>query len=230
MMNCVIIDDEPLAGQLLSDYVRRSTDLQLVGVYTDPIEGLQFVQDQAVDLIFLDVQMPELTGIQFMKIINQRYPVILTTAYEEYALEGYEHNVVDYLLKPISYDRFLVAIQKAKDRLVGEEIPSTPKQLDYIFVKSEYRVLKINLEDILYLEGLGDYVAIHTPGKKILTLENMKSFEAQLPADQFMRVHKSYLIAFSKIDFIERNRVVIQEKWIPISDSKKQKFWERVKG
>jgi two-component system LytT family response regulator len=229
MLKCMLIDDEPLAVQLLADYIEKTDSVELAQSFTDPIQALHFVQENPVDLIFLDVQMPELTGIQLMKILKQRYPVILTTAYEQYALDGFEHNVVDYLLKPISYDRFFRAVQKvAQNRPAGPEaIEDAPR--DFIFVKSEYRVVKIDLKDIFFLEGLSDYVAIHLADRKILTLENMKHFEQILPADQFIRVHKSYLIAFSKIDFIERNRVVIGKKWIPVSDTYKKAFWERIK-
>jgi DNA-binding LytR/AlgR family response regulator len=229
MLKCILIDDEPLAVQLLADYIQKTDSLELTQSFTDPIQALHFVQENPVDLIFLDVQMPELTGIQFMKILKQQYPVILTTAYEQYALDGFEHSVVDYLLKPISYDRFFRAIQKVQQALPEPTKMNVDVPRDFIFVKSEYRVLKIDLKDIFFLEGLGDYVAIHLADRKILTLENMKHFEQTLPANQFMRIHKSYLIAFSKIDFIERNRIVIGEQWIPVSDTYKKAFWEKIK-
>lgn len=229
-LQCLLIDDEPLALQLLSDYIEKTEELALLGAFSDPIKALQFTYEKRPDLIFLDIQMPELTGIQLLKIFQQKYPIILTTAYQQYALDGYEHDVIDYLLKPIAYDRFLIALQKFHQRqpTATSSAPSSPVG-DRIFVKSEYRVLRINFAEILFLEGLGDYVAIHTTKGKILTLENMKHFEAVLPTQLFMRVHKSYIIAFAKIDFIERNRVVIKDQRIPVSDSYKQPFWKRIK-
>ncbi|GAB5551673.1 MAG: LytTR family DNA-binding domain-containing protein [Saprospiraceae bacterium] len=230
-VQCLLIDDEPLALQLLGDYIEKTEGLSLLGAFSDPIQALQFTYTNSPDLIFLDIQMPELTGIQLLKIFQQKHPVILTTAYQQYAMDGYEHDVIDYLLKPISYDRFLVAIQKFQQRKsTALEAPVATTSKDHIFVKSEYRVLRINLSDILFLEGLGDYVAIHTAKGKILTLENMKHFAAVLPLRQFMRVHKSYIIAFSKIDFIERNRVVIKTQRIPISDTYKKDFWQQIKS
>ncbi|MEM8525291.1 MAG: LytTR family DNA-binding domain-containing protein [Bacteroidota bacterium] len=234
MIKCLIIDDEPLAIQLLADYVQKSKDLELVDTFSNPIEALHFLGVNEVDLLFLDIQMPELTGIQLMKITKGKYEVILTTAYDQYAMEGYDFDVVDYLLKPISLDRFMLAVEKVKKRLAVEE-PSTVakekiKPKDYIFVKSGYKTLKINLSDILHLESLGDYVAIHTSKEKILTLENMSHFEDILPAEDFLRVHRSHIISISKIDFIERNRVVIAEKYIPISATYQSTFWEHVTG
>lgn len=233
-MKCLIIDDEPLAVKLISDYVNKTDGLELLNAFTNPITALQSINDSPPDLVFLDIQMPELTGVQFLKITNKKYPVILTTAYAEYALEGYEHDVIDYLLKPISYERFLIAIGKAKDRLtekiVEEKVVITnSKSVDYIFIKSEYKIQKIDFADILYLEGLGDYVAIHLPKEKILTLENMKDLVAQLPADRFVRVHRSFVVSLEKINFIERHRIVIGEKYIPISNSNKEAFYERIK-
>ena len=235
MLNCIIIDDEPLAIRLLSDYIAKTEGLQLVESFTDPIRALQFAEQQPPDLIFLDIQMPELTGIQFMKIANGKYPIILTTAYDHYALDSYEFDVIDYLLKPISLDRFMIAAGKAKTRLQAKAVntpvfaaPEPEQPLNYIFVKSDYKTLKVDLADIYYLEGLGDYVAIHLADKKILTLENMKHFEAVLPEQHFMRVHKSYLLAFDKIEFIERNRVVIKGQRLPIGATYKDAFWAKI--
>ncbi len=227
-IRCIIIDDEPLAIQLLADYVEKTGGLTLIATFSNPIEGLQYLQQHDVDLIFLDIQMPELTGVQLMKILNQKFPIILTTAYSQYAIDGFEHNVIDYLLKPIPYDRFLVAIQKVQSNMnEAIQVTSAPT---YIFVKSEYRVQKILLQDILYLEGLGDYVAIHTKEGKILTLEKMKHFAQLLPDNDFMRVHKSYIVALNKIEYIERNRIVIKAVRLPISDTYKKAFWAKVKG
>lgn len=235
MLNCMIIDDEPLAIRLLSDYIAKTEGLHLLHAFTDPIEALQFAGQHSPDLIFLDIQMPELTGIQFMKIANGNYPIILTTAYDHYALDSYDFDVIDYLLKPISLDRFIIAANKAKKRLLPEERSPDPSaatvaatSVDYIFVKSEYKTIKIDLADIYYLEGLGDYIAIHLPEKKVLTLENMKHFEAVLPEQRFVRVHKSFLVAIDKIEFIERNRIVIKQKRLPIGATYKEAFWARI--
>lgn len=229
MIKCLIIDDEPLAVQLLADYVRKSSDLALVNTFSNPIEALHFLNAETVDLLFLDIQMPELTGIQLMKITNGKYDIILTTAYEQYALDSYDFDVVDYLLKPITFDRFMIAVEKAKKRLLATpSTEETARSKTYIFVKSGYKTLKIDLTDILHLESLGDYVAIHTTNEKILSLENMRHFERILPQEDFMRVHRSHIIAFSKIDFIERNRIVIQGTYIPISASYQQAFWAKI--
>lgn len=235
MLNCIVIDDEPLAIRLLSDYIEKTDGLALLKAFSNPIEALQYADENRPDLIFLDIQMPELTGIQFMKIANGKYPIILTTAYDSYALDSYEFDVIDYLLKPISLDRFMIAANKAKERLqtqvsaathtVGHSPAAAP---GYIFIKSDYKTLKINLADILYLEGLGDYVCIHLPGKKILTLEKMKHLATTLPNNNFIRVHKSYLVAIDKIDFIERNRIVINEQRLPIGATYKEEFWSRI--
>lgn len=235
MLNCIVIDDEPLAIRLLSDYIEKTNGLALLKAFSNPIEALQYAGENRPDLIFLDIQMPELTGIQFMKIANGKYPIILTTAYDNYALDSYEFDVIDYLLKPISLDRFMIAANKAKERLQAPATtapsissPAPSAGPGYIFVKSDYKTLKISLAEILYLEGLGDYVCIHLPGKKILTLEKMKHLATTLPDSNFIRVHKSYLVAIDKIDFIERNRIVINEQRLPIGATYKDAFWNRI--
>ena len=232
MLNCIIIDDEPLAIDLLKDYVSKTQFLELLASFTNPIEAMHFANDNDVDLILLDIQMPELTGIQFMKIMQDKSNFILTTAYDKFALEGYEYDVIDFLLKPITFERFMVAANKAKDRLVNlsdsiNKESQEPK--DYIFVKSEYKIQKVDLSDILYLEGMGDYINIQRSSGKLLTLENIKSFHERLPSSRFLRVHKSYIISLEKIDFIERNRVKIGDKLIPISNTYQKDFWKRVK-
>lgn len=236
MLKCLVIDDEPLAIRLLSDYIEKTDGLALLKAFSNPIEALQFAESQRPDLIFLDIQMPELTGIQFMKIANGKYPIILTTAYDHYALDSYEFDVIDYLLKPISLDRFIIAAKKAQERLQAKSVPTSsntvaPNHPSYIFVKSDYKTLKIDLADILYLEGLGDYVCIHLPGgKKVLTLEKMKNLAEALPDHNFIRVHKSFLVAIDKIEFIERNRIVINDQRLPIGATYKDAFWEKIGG
>ncbi len=229
MIKCVIIDDEPLAVKLLEDYVGKTPDTEFIRGFTNPIEAIHFLEKNTVDLIFLDVQMPEITGIQFIKIADGKYPVVLTTAYEKYALDGYDLDIIDFLVKPISYDRFYSSVEKAKRRILGAQGAENQREsTNHLFVKSEYKTLKIDLDSILYIEGLSDYVAIYTSnGEKILTLDSLKNFEQRLPVE-FMRVHKSYIVALHKIDFIERQRIVIGEKYIPIGTTYQKAFWERV--
>lgn len=234
MLKCIIIDDEPLAIELLTDYVNKADFLVFEKSFSDPIKAMQYLNEHEIDLVFLDIQMPELTGIQFMKILHNKTNFILTTAYDQYAMEGYEYDVIDYLLKPITIDRFMIAANKAKERLLEGSAASdsivvaqvdTP---DYIFVKSEYKVQKINLNDISYLESMGDYVMITLEEGKVMSLETMKSFEERLPKSKFMRVHRSYIIPIDKIEYIERNRIKIKEKLIPVSNSYQKEFWERI--
>lgn len=230
MLKCIIIDDEPLAGKLLADYVKKTDRIVLVNQFTNPIEGLQFLDKKQIDLIFLDIQMPELSGIQFAKIIKGKYPVILTTAYQEYALQGYELDIIDYLLKPISLERFQQAVNRALERVkppTNVEPPPSPS-VDYMFIKSGYQTQRIVYDDILYLEGLSDYVRIQTKQGPVLTLDTMKNLVRLLPPHIFMRVHRSYIIALNKIEYIENNRIIIQEKHIPISASYQEDFWKIV--
>ncbi|MBN8879529.1 MAG: response regulator transcription factor [Sphingobacteriales bacterium] len=229
MIKCLIIDDEPLAVKLLKDYAAKIPDLEIMMAGSDAFAGLQLAQNGEADLIFLDIQMPELTGIQFMKVLNGKCKIILTTAYEEYALQAFDHDVVDYLLKPFSLERFMTAVQKARERIgQGKPAPEAAKP-DYIFVKSEYRIIKIELKDILYFESLRDYVAIHTiSAGKILTLQSLRSFEEALDGKDFLRTHKSYIIAIDKISSIERKRVVIQGTYLPVGETYLDNFWKRL--
>ena len=233
MLKCIIIDDEPLAVKLISDYAARTPDLEAVAQFSNPILGIQALEEHQPDFILLDVQMPELSGIQFAKIVQGKYPVILTTAYEQYALEGYQLDIVDYLLKPISIERFQQAFHKIQQRLTHATQVNEPQEVanrqNYIFVKSGYKTIRINLDDILYLEGLSDYVRIQTTQEAILTLDTMKHLLEELPNERFMRVHKSYIVALDKIGFIERNRISIEEKLIPISATYQEAFWQRIK-
>ncbi len=229
MLKCLIIDDEPLAVKLLKDYAAKIPDLEVVMAGSDVFAGLQLAQNGEADLIFLDIQMPELTGIQFMKVLNGKCKVILTTAYEEYALQAFDHDVVDYLLKPFSLERFMTAVQKARERIGQSQPASGTAKPDYIFVKSEYRIIRIELKDVLYFESLRDYVAIHTISTgKILTLQSLRSFEEALDGKDFLRIHKSYIIAIDKISSIERKRVVIQETYLPVGETYLENFWKRL--
>jgi len=242
MIRCLVVDDEPLALHILEDYISKVPFLELVKATTNPIEALTMVQEGNIDLVFLDVQMPELTGIQFLKIANGKTKVILTTAYSQYALEGYELDVVDYLLKPIAFDRFFKAAQKAQGIIqpsVQQPVVEPAQQVqqqqqdflsDFIFVKSEYKIQKVYLHQILFIEGLKDYISIFTPTERIITLQNMKKMEDTLPEKHFVRVHKSYIVALNKIDSIERSRIFIGDKIIPVGDTYRDNFFKIVDG
>ncbi len=227
-MKCIIVDDEPLAHDILSDYVSKLKNLELVNTYTNPIEAFSSIERDKIELIFLDVQMPELTGIQFMKLLGNKAKVILTTAYQEYALDGYEHNVVDYLLKPISFERF----QKACDKIINNVtiVDESSVELDHIFIKSEHKIVRIDLSSILYIEGLKDYISIYTNKERVLTLMNMKKVEELLPSKRFIRVHKSYIVSLEKISSIEKNRIYIDGQGISIGDTYKDEFYMRLEG
>jgi len=230
-VRCIVVDDEPLAVELLADYLQKTPGMELVLKTTHVLDALQSVQQGKADLLFLDIQMPELTGIQFMKIIRNACPIILTTAYAEYALEGYEYDVVDYLLKPVTIERFMVAIEKAKRRLElsGAASMRPADTTDHIFIKSEYRIQKIDLAQIFYIEALRDYIAIHTAGGKILSLESLRNMEEILPSHQFIRIHKSYMINKSKIEFLERGKVVINKQYLPVGETYREKFLASIK-
>ncbi len=240
MIRCLVVDDEPLALHVLEDYVAKVPFLQLVKATTNPIEALTLVQQGAADLVLLDVQMPELTGLQFLRIVNGRTKVILTTAYPQYALEGYDLDVVDYLLKPIAFDRFFRAVQKVQGILEPAAKPVIKEEAapaiaayddflsDFIFVKTEHKIQKVYLNDIRFIEGLKDYISIFTPAERIITLQGMKKMEEALPERHFIRVHKSYIVAVSKIDSIERSRIFIGEKIIPIGDTYRDVFFNMI--
>ena len=228
-IRCIVVDDEPLAVELLADYLQKTPGMQVVLKTTHVLDALHSVQQGKADLLFLDIQMPELTGIQFMKIIRNACPVILTTAYAEYAMEGYEYDVVDYLLKPVTFERFMVAVDKAKRRLDQSTPKEMPQPVEHIFIKTEYRIQKIDLNDILYIEALRDYIAIHTPVGKILSLESLRNMEEILPATHFIRIHKSYIINQNKIEFLERGKVVINKQYLPIGETYREKFLSRIK-
>jgi two-component system LytT family response regulator len=241
MIRCLIVDDEPLALHVLEDYLSKIPFLQLIKATTNPIEALTLVQEGNVDLVFLDVQMPELTGIQFLRIANGKAKVILTTAYPQYALEGYDLDVIDYLLKPIAFDRFFKSVQKAQTVLqpaviaASKPAESAPAQQqdflsDFIFVKTEHKIQKMYLNDILFIEGLKDYISIFTSAERVITLQNMKKMEDALPAKHFTRVHKSYIVSINKIDSIERSRICIGDKIIPVGDTYREEFFKIIDG
>ncbi len=215
-ITCIIVEDEPLAMKRIKSYVQKTPILELLGNFENALEALEFLQNNKVNLIFLDIQMDELTGIEFLESTNVDSKVIFTTAYEKYALKSYELNVLDYLLKPYSYPRFLKAVNK-----FNKENEVT----DYVFIKSGYQLEKVYFNDILYIEGMGDYRGIHTTNKKILTLQTFSDLQEHLPSTIFKRVHKSYMVSVNKIDSVERTIIVIGKERIPISSTYKDEFY-----
>ncbi|MBC9929049.1 LytR/AlgR family response regulator transcription factor [Chitinophaga qingshengii] len=224
VLSCVIIDDEPLPKALLQDYILQTPFLQLTGVFSNPLEALAALQQQPADLVFLDIQMPELNGLQLKQLLGNHCKVIFTTAYPQYALEGYELDVVDYLLKPISLERFLKAVAKARERIA----PVPEKTAPFLLVKTDGWTQKVNLHDLLFAESLKEYVALHTVRGKIMTLQSIRRLEEVLPAEQFVRVHKSFIIALSGMEGIERNRIRIGSHYIPIGEHYKAAFMDLI--
>ncbi|MCK9160543.1 MAG: LytTR family DNA-binding domain-containing protein [Bacteroidaceae bacterium] len=224
VINCVIVDDEPLALGLLESYVNKTPFLLLTGKYSSAVQALKEIPDKKIDLLFLDIQMPELNGLEFSRMIDEHTRIVFTTAFNQYAIDGYRVNALDYLLKPISYIDFLQAANKALQWF--ELIKKKPEEKESFFVKSEYKLLQIQFDKILYIEGLKDYVKIYTEDspKAILSLMSMKSIEELLPGSRFIRVHRSFIVQKSKIKIIERNRIVFGKNYIPISDSYKEGF------
>ena len=239
-LRCLVLDDEPLALDILADYIHQVPTLELVATCHKALDALSLIQQDKIDLAFVDIQMPDLTGLQFLRVVNGRCKSILTTAYQQYALDGYEYDVVDYLLKPISFERFLTAVRKAQGRFSpalsssnadkAEIIKTDHAPLDFIFVKTEYKIIKIDLDDILLIEGLKDYVSIYTTHERILSLQTMKKMEEVLPNPRFFRAHKSYIVALNKIESIERQRIYIQKHIVPIGDSYLKEFYQLIEG
>lgn len=229
-LRCCVVDDEPLASGLIASYISKTPFMELAGEFSSPKDAISTILEGEVDVVFLDINMPQLNGIEFAKIIPSSVRVIFTTAYDNYAVEGFRVNALDYLLKPISYDEFLAAgnraLQWAELSSRKQEHGQTAPGQDHIIVKSEYKLVQIPIKDILYIEGLKDYVKIYTEGaeKSIMTLISMKALERSLPANKFMRVHRSYIVNLSKIKIIERNRIVFGKTFIPVSESYKQVF------
>lgn len=237
MLRCLIIDDKPLAVDILADYVHKTSFLQLVGSTTNPLEGLDWLREKQVDLVLLDIQMPALNGLQLMKIAGRQRLFILTTAYPDYALEGYEHDVVDYLLKPISFDRFYRAAEKALR--LSQHMPAPAVQTattpitdtaDYLFVKTEHRIQRIVLKELLYAESLQNYVSLHTVEGRMLTLQTLKSIEEQLPAASFCRVHRSYIVNLRHITSVEKSRIFISNTVIPVGDKYRDEFYRAIRS
>ena len=232
--HCLIIDDEITAREILESHVAKISAIKLCDSCKNALEAFSIINNQKIDLIFLDINMPEINGLSFAKSINKNIKVIFTTAYREYAIEGFDLQAVDYLLKPISFERFLQAVNK----YLGENIPVETPQLsesiidesDFIFVKSDRKMVKIDFEEILHIESLSDYIKIITPQKTIVTRETISNIEAKLPKKKFIRIHRSFLIAISKIESFTNEYVEINQKSLPISRSYKKSVLEQLEG
>ena len=230
-MRAIVIDDEPLAVQLVTGYIKKTPFLEFAGAFDNPLVAMDFIEKEVVDLLFLDIQMPDITGLEFARVISNGPKIVFTTAYEKHALEGFKLDAVDYLLKPFGYEEFLTASQKVRRIFELENRDKETKidaNQDFLFLKSEYKIRRINFNDILYIEGLKDYVKVFLQNetKPILSLSSMKAIESKLPPHQFMRVHRSFIVNLEKIHTIERFRIVFNDQRIPVSDAFKDKFQE----
>lgn len=231
----VIIDDEPLAVEVIQNYCNTLPEISVLKCFNNPVEALGFIHKNSVDLVFLDIQMPQLTGLEFIDTLAYKPMVIFTTAYPQYAVEGFELEAIDYLVKPISYKRFLKAFNKVspvKEESIPVPAPSIvqiPPEDNFVFVKAEYGSVKIFVSEITYIQGLKDYLKINlNNGKYVLTLSNFKSLMDKLPEKMFIRVHNSYIVNLSYVDSVQRNRIVIDTLRIPVSESYKKSFFERL--
>jgi two-component system, LytTR family, response regulator LytT len=228
MITVIAIDDEPLALQLVSGYIEKTPGLKLIGKFDNPLDASDFLTDATVDVIFVDIQMPDLSGIEFTRLLEKGPKIIFTTAYEKYALEGYKLDIVDYLLKPFSYEEFLISVKKAQHLIKLEQKARVNVDANnkFLFLKSDYKIRRINFNEILYVEGLKDYVKVYTQNTQnpVLSLTSLKLLESKLPASRFMRVHRSFIVNLDKIDTIERSRIVFGKAYIPVSEQYKEKF------
>ena len=229
-VRCIAIDDEPLALKQIGAYIEKTPFLSLTALCNSAIDALEIIASEKADLIFVDINMPDLNGMDFVKSLKDKPGIIFTTAYSEYALEGFRVDAIDYLLKPISYNDFLKAVNKAKLLLGNTEqkLDTAKASSDHLFVKSDYKIMRIELSDIKYIESMHEYVRIHLVNEKpVMTLISMKTIEEQLPEDRFMRVHRSYIVNKEKIKVVERNRIIFDNNvYIPVSDQYKAAFQE----
>jgi two-component system LytT family response regulator len=224
LINCIIVEDEPLAMEKVKDFLSKVPYLNLLGCFNNGLDIIGFLKEQAVDLIFLDIEMEGLTGIQLLEALAIKPHIIITSAYDKYALKGYELNISDYLLKPFQFDRFIKAVEK----VYSELSKNAHRQMDFFFVKTEYRIEKIFIKDVLYIEGMRDYRCIQMEKGRLLTLQTFGELEKMLPDDKLCRIHKSYMVAVSKIESVERSRVRIKDKLMPVSESYKKRFYSLI--
>ncbi|MFZ4401093.1 MAG: LytR/AlgR family response regulator transcription factor [Bacteroidales bacterium] len=227
MINCIAIDDEPLALEIISAYASKVSFLELKGVFTDPFKAAEIIRQEKIDLIFLDIEMPDLSGMQFLKSLKQQPMVIFVTAYSQYAVESFNMDAIDYLLKPIEFERFFKAVNKACDYYNFIHNQHSPEE-NYIFVKSDYQIKKINIDDISHIEGLDDYIKIYCGEEFVLCLMTLKSILSKLPGYKFIRVHRSYIVSISHIDSIQRMRIYIKKHIIPVSESYSTDFFKMI--
>jgi two-component system, LytTR family, response regulator len=229
-INCIVIDDEPLAISKLGDFIARVPELILLRTFDNALEALSWLRENKTDLIFLDIQMEQLSGIQFLETTGLNAGIIVTSAYDQYAIKGFELNVTDYLLKPFSFQRFLKAVNKAAEQLSlkAEQKTMPHEDSSYIFVKTEYRLEKVDLSDILYIEGMKDYLRIVCTAKKIMTLQSFSKLEETLPLKKFCRVHKSFIVSIDKIESIDRGVIIISKQRIPVSSTYREIFYEKI--
>ena len=230
MIKVIAIDDEPLALQQIADYIQMTPDLMLAGQFENPVEAAQYISKNHIDIVFTDIQMPGLNGIEFTRSMVNGPVVIFTTAFEKYAIEGFKLDVADYLLKPFTYEEFLTSVHKA-ERMISSLAKPADEVLsnnEFLFLKSDYKIKRIDFHNILYIEGMKEYVKVHTvhSDKPVLSLSSLKNLETKLPADRFMRVHRSYIVNLEKIDTIDRSRIVFGRKYIPVGDQYRDKFQE----
>lgn len=235
-LKAIAVDDEPLALDIIEDYCAKLPLINLVEKFDNPLLAINYLKSNTVDVVFLDIQMDDLTGIQVVELLNNKPYIIFTTAYDSYAVKSYELQVNDYLLKPISLDRFMKAVNKAYEEIIQKTYlntvkPDTNGELpnEYFFIKTESRIQKVKFNDILYIEGQGDYLQVVTEQEKFMTLMNFKKLEEYLPASEFYRVHKSFMVSLQRINSIERSRIKIGEKIIPISETYKKPFFDFLK-
>jgi DNA-binding LytR/AlgR family response regulator len=229
-LRCVIVDDEPIAREIVASFVEKTPNLELIKMCKNASEVILFMPNKKIDLFFLDINMPEITGLSLAKIIDRKAKIIFTTAYRDYAVDGFNLNVVDYLLKPISFDRFLQAVQKVFDLQITKTTEEVIKQIsnDFMFVRADRKMLKINFNDILYIESLGDYVKIFMPDQTIITRETMKFTESKLPSVNFIRIHRSFIVSLSEITSYTNEFIEIGKKALPISRSYKESVLQKL--
>ena len=240
-LRCAIVDDEPLALGLLESYVKKTAFLELCGKWSSAVQAMKHINESRIDLLFLDIQMPDFNGLEFSKLVSESTRIVFTTAFEQYAIDGYRVNALDYLLKPISYSDFMGAVHKAvkwfelKNQtkevdnispLVEQNMNSDTDENGWIYIKSDYKIIQVELDKILYIEGLKDYVKIHleAPQKPLLSLVSLRNLEEKLPSSKFIRVHRSFIVQKSKIKIIEKGRIVFGKEYIPVSESYKQEL------
>lgn len=229
ILECLVVDDEPLAASLIGSYVERTPFLHLRGMSHSAEEAMEILSAANVDLLFLDIQMPGMSGMQFARVVPPQTRIVFTTAYSDYAVEGFRVNALDYLLKPVSYDEFLEAAVRARDTMTAAPTKAAQEPKTHLLVKSEYRLLRIELADILFIEGLKDYVKIYLASEKnpVMSLMSIKNLETELPPN-FMRVHRSFIVNIEKIKVIERNTIILADRAIPVSESYRTQFMQKI--